>query len=136
MTFLDHLQNMYRLYIERRGARSSLVERRIGLQSVTSPTVDGMRNEPESYRIVFDAANGSFMTDLLESLLNSMKGKRFEECNDELAGLRFVQAISITALSLRQGAPSDRLGKFARDFDRMDVPEIRHKLYNSAQEEG
>gem|GEM_PF-2344291 len=62
-----------------------------------------------------------------------MRGTSYEDAADILEALAFIQEVTAIAL-WRFDCPMSRvLKEFARDFDRLDVPEERYRLYQSAQ---
>lgn len=131
---MKELSNIYHLYIDRHSTRSNFVEQAIGFDPEAPITIDDKRNEPSSYETVFKNQSDSLVGELYEDLLRDMRGKLFEECDDQIAGLRFLQMLIATAMWKYHITVSEKLKKFARDFDRLDALTERQKLYNISQE--
>jgi len=135
MTDEDHLKNIYRLYIYRRGARSAIIEREIGCEGIAQISQDDRYNEPHSYIALFQGSFSPLIVQLYQRLMRSMRGKQIEECADEFAGLSFFKATVMKALAYYQADHETQLAKFANKFDRLDEPSVRQKLYELAQAE-
>jgi hypothetical protein len=128
-----HLRNIYRLYVEWSRERSALVEAEIGFDESIGISLDDRRNEPESYKALFRDAYSPLIHGLYESLMRSIRSKRFEDCEDEFAGIAFLTAMIMKALGVYQADRSNPLAKFANEFDRLDVLAVKRKLYEMAQ---
>jgi hypothetical protein len=130
---LNHLRNVYRLYVDRGWPRSAIVEREIGIESLDQISQDDRRNEPDNYIALFGGTYSPLIVELYEKLMRSMRGKRFDECDDEFAGLEFVQAAIMKAIYSYRADRTAPLARFAGEFDRLDVPNVRQRLYEMAQ---
>lgn len=70
---------------------------------------------------------------LYQRLMRDMHGRSFQECADELAGLRSVAAVVMKAVMSYQAGRTSELARFSNAFDRLDVIDVRHQLWEMAQ---
>jgi hypothetical protein len=133
MNALDDLRHIYQLYVERQGDRSLRIERELGVSSQELVSEDDRRNEPANFRRLFEAGESPAVMGLYQSLMRDMDGKNFHECTSELAGLQFAATIVMKAVMVYQASRTSELAKFSNAFDRLDLVEVRRKLWEMAQ---
>ena len=133
MDALDDLQHVCRLYIGRQRNRSLSVERELKVNVQGAISEDERRNEPDNFRRLFRTGESPELLRLYQKLMHEMRGKHFEECADEFAGLRFVVAVVMKAIMSYQGSRTDELAKFSNSFDRLDDIDVRRQLWEIAQ---
>jgi hypothetical protein len=131
-----HLRNIYLLYVDRRGERSPLVEKQIGVGSSATLSLDDRRNEPDSYKCLFGQKVNPLINKLYATLMGSLKGKPFGECGDEFVGLGFLKAATMKAVNLYGADRTTPLALFASEFDRLDVDDVERGLWNLANPSG
>jgi hypothetical protein len=134
MDALDDLQHVYRLYVGRQRARSLSIEHELKVDLQEAISEDERRNEPDNFRRLFRAGESPELLGLYRKLMHEMRGKHFEECADELAGLRFIVAVVMKAVMSYQASRADELARFSNSFDRLDDIEVRRQLWEKAQE--
>jgi hypothetical protein len=133
MDALDDLQHVYRLYIGRQRTRSLSIERELKVNLQEAISEDERRNEPDNFRRLFRTGESPELLRLYQKLMHEMRGKHFEDCADELAGLRFVVAVVMKAIMSYQGSRTGELAKFSNSFDRLDDIDVRRQLWEKAQ---
>jgi len=104
MTCAEHLLIVDRAYAARTGARVEFLER-----AMPCPT------------------------ELYLKAMRMMRGRPFDDCDEALKGLVFLQEVAATALWRHRCPVGDTLASFAREFDRLDVPAEHERLYVRAQ---
>ena len=82
---------------------------------------------------LFSLGCKGYVLSLLKKLMGELKGLRFEESENILDGLEFVQRVSATALWKFNCNLDFELMNFVRGFDRLDTVEERERLYSLAQ---
>lgn len=128
-----HLKNIYRLYVERSGVRSAFIEDAIEIHPHDQISLDDRRNEPDSYRVLFQGAFSPLVVELHRRLMRGLRGKPLEECEDEFAGFSFLNSAIMKSLAQYRADRASPLARFANVFDRLDEPSVRRTLYESAQ---
>lgn len=123
----------YRLFLGEGGRRVNWMEQRFGFDVEIALSSDDRRNEPETYAALFSQNNKINIEELYVELLDEMNGIPYHKCGDILDMLTFIQEISATALWRYHQGVGTVIEKFVRDFDRLDVPDERVRLYRSAQ---
>ncbi|QDQ25889.1 hypothetical protein FNU76_05725 [Chitinimonas arctica] len=123
---------IYSLSLSKARQRVSWLENALGkAQSISD---DDSRNEPGTYAELFAGECGEWLTRLYFELMEGMHGLPYSQCSDRIEALAFLQEIVATAM-WKYGLPvSVELEAFAREFDRLDVPDERFRLYEKAQE--
>ncbi|HEX8617873.1 MAG TPA: hypothetical protein VF911_09845, partial [Thermoanaerobaculia bacterium] len=93
-------------------------------------SADDRRNEPQFYR---DTAreNGLLLENCLEWLLDKLKTVPYEQATDIFGGIEFLQWVIADVLWRYGSQVSEDLERFTRDFDRLDVPDERLRLFRS-----
>lgn len=125
---------IYFLFLLRGGRRSSALEAYIGyVDGELALSDDFSRNEPNMYKELFSLGCEEYFSDLFERLSADMRGLERERSEDILTGLEFVQSCGATALWKFNLELRAELENFVRDFDRLDVPEERERLYLLSQ---
>lgn len=127
------LEKMYFLFLLNGEDRAPWIEEYLG--DVDRPNIsdDDRRDELSIYRDIFSNKNRSDFESVYLSLRRLIKGKSYDSSHDFLAAMRFLQQVVSVALwkyGLEVGATME---DFAREFDRLDVPEERIRLYESLQ---
>ncbi|MCY1399166.1 hypothetical protein D9M71_142160 [compost metagenome] len=121
---------IYFLFLLRGGRRSSVLESYIGyVDGELALSDDFSRNEPSMYKELFSLGCEECFSGLFERLSADMRGLERERSEDILIGLEFVQNCGATALWKFNLELRAELENFVRDFDRLDVPEERERLY-------
>jgi hypothetical protein len=129
----DDLHHVYRLHLERQGDRSFSIEHELNVNVQVPVSADERRNEPDNFRRLFRTGDSPELLRLYQRLMRKMRGRHFEECTDEIAGLRFVAGVVMKAVMLYQADRTSELAKFSNAFDRLDVNDVRHQLWEMAQ---
>ncbi|MFC5694167.1 hypothetical protein ACFPU0_01175 [Pseudomonas sp. GCM10022186] len=125
---------VYYLFLLRGGRRSSALESYIDYtDGELEFSEDFARNEPGMYRELFSPECEGYFSDLLKRLISDMRGQERENSEDILIGLEFIQNSGATALWRFHLEMRAELEEFVRDFDRLDAPEERDRLYSLAQ---
>jgi hypothetical protein len=133
MNSTEQLSVIYRLYCDRGGARSTLVERLLNIETDVSVTADDQRNEADCYKALYVGSYDSLLTQLHDYLMTSMRGREIDDCDDSFVGLRFLTGITMKAVMLHNANRTTPLAMFANEFDRLDRPEERRRLHARAQ---
>ena len=134
MKHKDDLLLIYRDYVVRTGARAASIE-----QVLSSPSPlaalgeDDRRNISVAFQSVFSRESRSFIEKLYTDAMAKMRGQARSASDDSLDGLAFLQEVVATAMWKYRCDVGDELATFARDFDRLDVPSERDRLYARAQ---
>lgn len=124
---------IYRLFIGDGGRRVNWIEKRFGFDTGIALSSDDRRNEPGTYEVFFSPEHQAKLEQLYLELLNEMNGVPYQQCGDVLDALAFIQEISAAALWKYRQRVGVTIEEFVRDFDRLDIPEERVRLYKSAQ---
>jgi hypothetical protein len=124
---------IYRLYLDKGGKRSNWIESNLGYDPRKSLSVDDRRNEPETYEAAFSKEYQPIVERLYLQLMDEMKGLRSEQCTDALEALVSLQWIGSLALWKYHQNVGEKFEAFVREFDRLDVPGERLRLYEVAQ---
>lgn len=123
----------YRLFLGEGCKRVNWMEQRFGFDMETALSSDDRRNEPETYAALFSQDNQKKLEELYVELLDEMNNLPYQQSEDILDMLAFIQEISATALWKYHQSVGTLIEKFVRDFDRLDVPDERVRLYKSTQ---
>ena len=114
--------------------RVGFVESIVACPAEITPVLDDEhRNEPMLYAALFSTECRPFFENVFETAMGLMRGRSFADCDDALEGLAFLQEVAATALWRYRCVIGDTLSSFAREFDRLDVPGERKRLYARAQ---
>ncbi|MGZ0713734.1 hypothetical protein [Pseudomonas palleroniana] len=128
------MQIIYFLFVHQKARRLYVLEFCINyIDGNLVFSEDFLRNESAMYEELFSLQCKRYVLDLLEKLMNEMKGLKFEESGEVLDGLEFVQHVGATALWRFHCNLDSGLERFVREFDRLDVVEERERLYSLAQ---
>lgn len=125
----DCLSVIYRMYVERGGARVPYIEELPGLDITTALRADDWRDEAATYGKLFGEKCENFCKGLFDELREEIANKQFSEAGGALDALQFLQQILATAIWKYSVDPGDHLSDFARDFDRLDVRSEKLRLY-------
>lgn len=131
--FEQMLLLVYRLFLDGGGRKIERIEQYIGYDAKATVSSDDMKNEPRAYETIFSAEHRPKLERLYLELLNEMKGVPYQQCENVLEALSFIQEVSATALWMYHQGVGTEIEEFARDFDRLDVPDERVRLYKDAQ---
>ena len=124
---------IYRLFLDRGGKRVSWVIRNFGADDGAELYADIVGSEADAYSVVFSHEGRSRLEGIYFSLLDGMNGLTYQQCDDALEALSFIQEISAAALWKYRLDVGAEIEFFVREFDRLDVPEERVRLYRRAQ---
>lgn len=125
---------IYRLFLHGGGRKTNWMEQYLSYDDRNVLSSGDMKNEPSMYKAVFSEENRPKLEKLYLKLLNEMNGAPYQQCRDVLDALAFIQEVSATALWKYHQNVGAVVEEFVRDFDRLDVPEERVRLYEKAQE--
>jgi hypothetical protein len=129
----EDLLILYRLFVADGGVRSKWIERLVNFDDATSISSDDERNVADLYERLFRDNEAPQIEMLYFKLLNEMKGNSYDACSDVLGALVFLQHILAVALWRYRMNVCQALEEFTREFDRLDVPSERIRLYTRAQ---
>jgi hypothetical protein len=124
---------IYDLWVDRSRERIPIIEKYLGIVEAQTVSADDRRNEPQFYRDVA-RENGLLLENCLEWLLDKLKAVPYEQAADIFAGVEFLQWIIADVLWRYGSNVSEKLERFTRDFDRLDVPDERLRLFRSIAE--
>ncbi|MBB3214888.1 hypothetical protein FHW67_004212 [Herbaspirillum sp. Sphag1AN] len=124
---------IYRLFLSEGRRRVNWIEKRFGFDASIALSCDDKRNEPGTYETLFSQEHQEKLKQLYLELLNEMNGVTYQQCGDVLDALEFIQEISAAGLWKYRQRVDVIIEEFVRDFDRLDVPEERIRLYESVQ---
>ena len=129
----ESLLTLYELFVQRTGLRAQFIER--CFDRPPEPALlseDAKRNESSTYGAMFCGECRSFLEKLYSDALKELSGLAWDRCEDVLNGLAFIQEVAATALWKYRCDVGPTLESFAREFDRLDLPAERHRLYQRA----
>ncbi|MFC4820071.1 hypothetical protein [Dokdonella ginsengisoli] len=127
------MEKIYSLFLLDGEDRVPWIEEYLGGVDRPNISSDDRRNELNIYKGIFSNKNRSDFESIYLGLRRLIKGKSYDSSHDFLAAMRFLQQVVSVALwkyGLEVGATME---DFAREFDRLDVPEERIRLYESLQ---
>lgn len=133
--FNQSLLLAYRLFLHRGGRKIHWMEQYLGYEGGAELSPGDIENEPSAYEAIFLEEHQPKLERLYLSLLNEMNGVPYSRCGDVLEALAFLQEISAIALWKYHQSVGVVIEEFVRDFDRLDVPDERVRLYEKAQNE-
>lgn len=131
--FNKNLLNIYRLFLNRGGRKINWMEKWLGFDDVAPVSDDDKMNESNTYAVIFSDEHRQEMEQIFQYIINNMKGLSYIQCEDSLEALAFIQEISATGLWKYHQNVGTKIEKFIRDFDRLDVPTERIRLYENIQ---
>jgi hypothetical protein len=129
----EALVNIYALHFEDTKRRLVRIERHLGISHIPRITTDLRRNAADVYRSLCDGACNALLT-LFNKLLRDAQTVNYSESDEILEAFEFVQLIAATALWKYRIPIPEILERFAREFDRLDVPSERRRLYDFARQ--
>lgn len=130
----EKLAILYRAFLVRPRKRVAFIEDWLrGCDVQSKPTLDEQRNAPDAFRALFCDECLSELESLYRAAILNIRGRAFESCSDGMKALEFLQDIVATALWRHRCAVGATLEDFARDFDRLDVPDEMRRLHMEAQ---
>lgn len=131
--FEDNLFSVYQIFLFEGGERVGYLEERFGFSPNQPVSIDERRNIKNSYALLFSIENKRRLEELYFGAMKEMKGVDYNRCDHILRALEFIQQISAAAMWRYGQSVSPIMEDFVRDFDRLDVPAERHRLYEVAQ---
>lgn len=131
--FEDNLFSVYQIFLFEGGERVGYLEERFGFSPNQPVSIDERRNIKNSYALLFSIENKGRLEELYFGAMKEMEGVDYDRCDHILRALEFIQQISATAMWRYGQSVSSIMEDFVRDFDRLDVPAERHRLYEVAQ---
>lgn len=121
---------IYDLWVDRSRERVPIIEHYLGIMEPQTVSVDDRRNELQFYRDIA-RDQGQLLENCLEWLFNKLKMVPYEQAADIFAGVEFLQWVIADALWRHGLQVSEALERFTREFDRLDVPDERFRLFRS-----
>ena len=129
------LSIIYRLSIHKGAHQISWMNRYFGNDSINNISLDDERNESSLYYRLFSKECHSKIESLYLKLLSEMKEVSYEESNEIIEALMFLQKVAATALWKYNCNIGEKMEFFVRNFDRLDVAGEKDRLYKKVQEE-
>lgn len=126
------LTTIYRARVVRGSTRVPLLEKILRLEMDVALSADDLRNEKINFERLFHGECKAFVGGLYRDTMSRMPGKSYEESEDELCLLAYLQDLVAVALWKHNLEPGDTLEGFARQFDRLDIEAERRRLYELA----
>lgn len=97
--------------------------------------MDSLTNEEKRLETAkLFAEGGKVVGQLYQYLMQQLRSVRFEDADDIIFGLEFLHSAGATAMWQYHYSVPDYFARFIREFDRLDVPEERLRLYKLAKE--
>ena len=124
---------VYRFFLHGGGRKIDWMEQYFGYDGRVMLSSDDMKNEPNVYETICSDENRPKLERFYLELLHKMKGISYGQCGDVLETLVFLQEALASALWKYHQNIGVILEDFVRDFDRLDVPSERVRLYEKAQ---
>ncbi len=131
--FKEDLQLVYLLFFDRTARKVNWLERYLGITSLIALSDDERMSELHAYRDIFSADCRPCIEQLYAKLLDELKTVSYDQSGEIIEALAFVQEISATALWKYHLEIGQRVEKFVKDFDRLDVSTERIRLYEFAK---
>jgi hypothetical protein len=128
----DAFVSVYRLVVARRNQSNRFLDQQLDVNELR-PSEDDLRNQSAAYRRLFDADCRSTVEDFLNRCILEMKGRPFIECSDIIAGASYLQEMVAGAMWRFGCQVGPLLEDFAREYDRIDHPEVQRRLHERAQ---
>mgnify|MGYP003537014601 FL=1 len=91
------------------------------------------RDDAEEFKKLFSTTGRVQVLKAFNELRAKLNGKPFQDCEFELAALTFMQFIAARGMWQHRLDVGDELDRFARRFDRLDVPSERERLHLECQ---
>ncbi len=132
---VEILAAIYRAQAVRGSARVFSLEEDLGFEGDVAPSEDDLRNERTNFERLFSGECNSYVDNLYREAMNRLWGKPYDEAENELRVLAYLQNLVAAALWKHGLVPSETLEGFARQFDRLDVDSERRRLYEIAVKE-
>jgi hypothetical protein len=126
------LAKIYALFIDRGRTRMPVFEQHLDMLTPPPISVDDRRNEPAMFRELAEN-HPDVLNELFQELLRDLRSVSYERSTGILDALAFVQSVGASALWKHHCRVGDPLETFVRQFDRLDVPAERLRLYRFAQ---
>jgi hypothetical protein len=131
--FDQTLLDIYRIFRYKGGRKSNWIENHLCFDGRITVSSDELRNEKNAYAALFSEENRQNLEELYLKLLNKMKGVPYEQCEDIMEALIFLQETSANALWKHNQIIGIVIEEFVRDYDRLDVQSERARLHEKAQ---
>ena len=128
----EALAIIYRVDVARGSARVPVLEEILGFEAGPAPSEDDLRNQKSYFERLFSGECREFVDGLYRDAMSRMSGERYDEAEDELRVLVYLQHLVAVALWKHDLEPSEALERFTRQFDRLDVESERRRLYDLA----
>jgi len=129
------LSIIYRLSIHKGAHQISWMNRYFENDSINNISLDDERNESSLYYRLFSKECHSKIESLYLKLLSEMKQVSYEEANEIIEALMFLQEVAATALWKYNCNIGEKMEFFVRNFDRLDVAGEKYRLYEKVQQE-
>jgi hypothetical protein len=130
----DILRQLYSLNLHEGSSPIVTIERYLQMTKPVDMSDDLRRNEPNLYKTLF-VIGGSGLEQFFHRLLLDMKNRPFASTLDTIVALSFIQLVVAKALWKYHLSVAPSLEAFARNFDRLDIPAERRRLYEFAQQQ-
>lgn len=124
---------IYRLFLHGGGKKIIWMEQYLGYKNKVKLSSDDIKNESFAYASVFLENNRITLEKIYIKLKSEMNGIPYKQCEEILDALEFIQQISATAMWKYNQNVGVMIEEFVRNFDRLDVPKERIRLYNETQ---
>jgi hypothetical protein len=89
--------------------------------------------EADVYKLIFSTAHRLKIERLYKALMNSMRTVAYENCEDTIKALSFIQEMAATAIWKYDCRIGKLLERFITEFDRLDLGSEQLRLYRDAQ---
>ena len=125
------LTKLYMMHLARQGRRSRFLDHYLLHEGYCQPTQDDYWNEGSMLENLDFLSYSGPVGLLLEVLYKQMTLKAFDDSQDIIDGIMFVQNVIALALWKYRIDVCVELDVFARDFDRLDNLDERRRLYDA-----
>lgn len=132
-TCIEALRQAYERVVARRGERSEFIEGFISCAR-GGIGVDPGSGGRASFAELFSLECRSLLEQIYNEALERMRRQSFGASAQTLVGLDHLQELIAVALWRHGLEVGELLDTFAREYDRLDVEEVRLRLYRLAQE--
>ncbi|MBC3387483.1 hypothetical protein [Pseudomonas sp. SWRI179] len=125
---------VYYLFLRKGWRRISILESCISYSDGAEVfSEDLLRNEFMTYEKIFSSECEGYVLDLFRKFMSELGEVRLEDSGEVLDVLELMQSICATALWKFNCELPPEMDYFVREFDRLDDPEEKERLYMSAQ---
>ena len=130
----DILFIIYLLFVKKGVPKIVWIERNFKFIGSNCTSLDDEKNESTLYGKLFNEEGRRKFEALYQRLLNEMRQASYEECSEVFEALMFFQQVAATALWKYHCNIGQEVELFARDFDRLDIPSERRRLYEKVKQ--